>query len=812
MKIRTRITFITILITILFVFISNSAFQSFFSSYLEDQEEDQVNYISHSVNSFFNDKKSQYKGSVNEWSHWDDTYDFINNKYPYYIEKHLTENTFKNLELNFAIIVDNDKKIKSKQFYDLDNKNFIESPEGFNKDIDKVIKYSVSNEDTSSILKLGNEFYFVATSQITDSKMRRESNGKIIFGRLIDESIKKDLEKITGSQVSFSIVNNLDYKNTSLDKLKFNRYRDTMGVRLIFKNIVDEDEYILVTLTKSRDLFVSGMNQVDKFMVFYACTMGLILFLVFNLMGRYISKPFTKLTDEVKSIDLTEIEIQRLKVYGKDEFAFLRNSINNMLSKIEIEQYNVRKNKERLHATLKSVGGGVIAVDKNGKIEFINDKAQRLTGYDKKEAYEKSFEDVYEVIDENTREKVESSMQKVFEIKKTVESDNDMILITKDGFEIVIEDIAAPIIDRLGKVIGVVLVFRDISEKKEKRKQIEFLSYHDQLTGAYNRRYFEEELIRLDNNKNLPLTIVYADVNGLKIINDAFGHKYGDLLIKQVSDVLKTEFRPEDIISRTGGDEFVILLPKTEGYFAAKLINNAKEKIEEKVVMNIKMSVSFGLATKNDESQSIENILKNAEDFMYKEKTFDSTSNRNAVIKSIINTLQIKNPREDAHSKRVGIICESIGKAYNLRDDKLKELRIAGELHDIGKIAIGEAILNKPNTLSKAEWTQIKRHPEIGYRLLCTSSEYYNIAECVLLHHERWDGKGYPKGLKAYQIPWKARVLAIADSYDAMTYDRPYRNSLSLEEAVEEIKKNAKTQFDPDIARTFVEKVLGLNW
>jgi len=275
---------------------------------------------------------------------------------------------------------------------------------------------------------------------------------------------------------------------------------------------------------------------------------------------------------------------------------------------------------------------------------------------------------------------------------------------------------------------------------------------------------------------------------------------------------LKSEFANDYIVSRTGGDEFVIILPNTEGHTVEKLIKNAKEKIEKKKVMNINTSVSFGWDTKKDESECIWSILKNAEDFMYQKKILDSQSKRNVVIKSILNTLHLKNPREDAHSKRVSDICESIGKAYNLSDDKLNELKIAGKLHDIGKIAVDEYILNSQNKLSDDEWTQVRRHPETGYRLLCTSSEYYKIAEYVLSHHERWDGKGYPKGLKGEEIPWKSRVIAIADAYDAMTCERSYKNTLTQEEAIREIKKNAGHQFDPDIAKMFVENVLNIKW
>ena len=824
MRVRNKITIIILVITFAFVFLSNSVFLKFFSNYLETQEEAQINAISRSAGSFFYEKKIKYQGTVNDYSHWDDSYDFINdiNKQKY-IDSNLIEDTFSNLEVNFIYFVREDNSIKYQQYYDDTNKEFTQFPENLNENIEKFIGTYQSKEDVSTILKLGNQFYFVASSEITNSSKVKNSKGRILMGRLIDATMIKKLQEITDSNIYLSTTQNVsgnlskelslaDGGSVPLQLKTLHKGKDTLQAEFTIPNTAYEGSSVMMALDKTRDLFLGGMNQIRNFMLIYSIIAVLILLLGFNLLGRYISRPFIKLNNEVKAIDLAKTEILKLKIKGKDEFSFLRNSINHMLSRIETEQYKVRENEEKLYATLISVGDGVIAVDKNGVVDFMNPVAQRLTGWSQEDGYGKSFETVFEIINEYTREKVESPVGKVFDTEETIELANHTILMSKDGSERAIEDTAAPIKDAIGNVIGVVLVFRDFSDKKEKRRQIEYLSYHDQLTGLYNRRFFEEELKRLDTRRNLPLSFVFADVNGLKTINDAFGHQYGDQLIRQVAEVFKTECRADDIISRTGGDEFVILLPKTEAAFVQELVKRIKDKIEQEKIMELNISVSFGWDTKNMEHQSALSVLKNAEDLMYQKKIFDSSSKRSAVIKSIINTLHLKSPREEAHSKRVSLICEDIGIAYHLGDDEIKELRIAGELHDIGKIAIDEGILNKPSKLSEAEWVQIQHHPETGYRLLGTSSEYYNIAEYVLAHHERWDGSGYPKGLKGEAIHWKARIISLADAYDAMTCERPYRKALSEEQAVAEIKKNAGTQFDPDIARAFVEKILGLTW
>nr|WP_083856529.1 HD domain-containing phosphohydrolase [Desulfosporosinus meridiei] len=351
-------------------------------------------------------------------------------------------------------------------------------------------------------------------------------------------------------------------------------------------------------------------------------------------------------------------------------------------------------------------------------------------------------------------------------------------------------------------------VWRDVSERKILEQKLEYLSYKDVLTGLYNRRFFEEELMRLNVPRNLPLTIVMADVNGLKLINDSFGHAMGDELLKKVGEVIVRGCRADDIIARLGGDEFVILLPRTASAEIEQIVKRIKNQALNETVGSIEISISFGWETKLDKDEDIREVLKKAEDFMYKKKLFESPSMRGKTIKAIINTLHEKNKREEQHSHRVSALCESMGKALGLPEGEVEELKTVGLLHDIGKIAIEETTLNKPGALAEEEWQEIKRHPEIGYRILSTVNDMSEIADYVLCHHEKWNGTGYPKGLKGEEIPFQSRIIAIIDAYDAMTSERSYRKALSEEVVIKEIQTNSGTQFDPEVVNVFLEKVL----
>ena len=382
----------------------------------------------------------------------------------------------------------------------------------------------------------------------------------------------------------------------------------------------------------------------------------------------------------------------------------------------------------------------------------------------------------------------------------------------KTGEERFFHSRAILLVDEGGNAVKVVGTIQDITEYKKAEEEILFLGYHDQLTGLYNRRFYEEELKRLDTERNLPMTIAMGDVNGLKLINDSFGHAIGDELLKKAAEVIKNGCRADDIIARLGGDEFVIILPKTDAFETEQIIKRIKGLSLKEEIVSIDISITFGHETKNNKEEDIQEIFKNTEDHMYRNKLSESSSMKSKTIDLIMNTLFEKNNREMLHSKRVSEICEDIAIKMNFNKEDVSQIRITGLMHDIGKIGIDENILNKPQKLSSDEWKEIEKHSEIGSRILSSVNEFSEIAEHVLEHHEKWDGKGYPRGLKGEEISLQARIIAVADAFDAMTRDRAYGKALSEEEAINEIIRCSGTQFDPEIAGVFIEKVLGKEW
>jgi diguanylate cyclase (GGDEF)-like protein/PAS domain S-box-containing protein len=475
---------------------------------------------------------------------------------------------------------------------------------------------------------------------------------------------------------------------------------------------------------------------------------------------------------------------------------------------IRAQRTKLVESEEHLSATLRSIGDGVIACDVAGSVVNLNTVAEALTGWTFAEAVGKHVNEVFCIVNAQTREPADNPVFRAIREGLSVELANHTALISRNGTERQIADSCAPIRDIFGAVTGAVLVFRDVTEEYRQREEIKHLSFHDHLTGLFNRRLYEAELTRLDTERNWPLTIVMGDVNGLKLVNDTFGHTAGDQLLVKAAATIKNSCRADEIVARIGGDEFAILLPKTDGFEAEKLIKRIRGLCEIERIEGLEVSISFGYGTKTSEADDIELILTKAEDMMYHNKLFEGASIRRNLIDSIFNALNSKSEREKNHSRRVSELCERIGIVLGLEDYMIKEMGTLGLLHDIGKIAVSDTTLNKPGSLTEDEWIEMKSHAEIGYRILSTNNDTAKIAEYVLAHHERWDGKGYPKGLKGVGIPLQARIIAVADAYDAMTEDRHYRRAIGKLEAIKELEINAGTQFDPQIVTAFVNKVL----
>ncbi|MBZ4669505.1 MAG: diguanylate cyclase and metal dependent phosphohydrolase [Defluviitaleaceae bacterium] len=707
---------------------------------------------------------------------------------------------------------------------------------------------------------------------------------------------------------------------------------------------------------------------------------------------------------------------------------------------------SLNKEKEWLRVTLKSIGDGVIATDANGNIEFMNPTAEKLTGYKEGEVLGKRIDEVFNIINEDTKEKVEIPIEKVLKTGEITGLANHTALISKDGHVISIADSAAPIKDSEGNVIGTVMVFRDISDKREyekllkqyefivessnegigsfdlegiiqtwnkgcekiygykademigksiytlmpdfekekvknilqrllkgeeiksyegiritkegktihvlvslaglkdelgryigisfisrditknkkteqilkrykllfdnindiilfaryedgkiievnkaaikaygyemeellkmdifelcncekeeltqlldveaergvllnlqhKRKdgsefyveanvvsvdfeneklimtiirgiterklaqeKLEHLGTHDILTGLYNRNFFEEKLAFVGKQNIVPTGLIICDADGLKLINDTIGHKAGDMLLKTAADVLRKCFRGQDIIARIGGDEFAVILPNASIEIVEEAVDRIRKMVENSKFTfekeNIPLSMSIGYAVKNNSFKKIEEVFKEADNNMYREKLFHKRSSYRKVLDSILKMFEIRQPKLQKHLNAVKEILANFAEYLKLSQVRIKNLELLAEFHDIGMVGISDKILDKVDNLNEEEKLEFQKHCEIGYRIAMSSPDLAHLADMILMHHEWWNGQGYPLAVKGEDIPYECRILAIVDAYVQMIDEEG--KGLSKEQALKEIRKMAGIQFDPILVEKFL--------
>ena len=641
------------------------------------------------------------------------------------------------------------------------------------------------------------------------------------------ESLKMVTQQL--SELSLGLVDEHKSQNQNIISVKIN----------------GEKGYVLLTKIESTDLILGTFIPLKIFSAYQkqwgymlSLTLLTVIFfftLIFLLQKRVILRPLISVDRDIKKISIMENAVYRLPCDDKDPFLLVRQSINQALNETEkflnelkYNQEELEASNEELSATLGQLQAYEVELHQQHNL-LLENKSLLEISEKRNRAIISVLPDVLFVYDAigtfvdcqtNDKESLMLSKElflgkKLSEVmpKDIANQAMDCIKATLDTdevkrfeYQLNVNEQSSYFETRMVKNTEnqVLAIVRDITNEKREQDYILKLSYKDHLTDLFNRRYFDDALVRMDYAEYLPLSIIMIDVNGLKLTNDAFGHFAGDELLKKVANILNATSVISGFVARIGGDEFVMVCPNTNEESAGQLVDQLYKDLEKEQLDNIVISISAGWEIRENMDQTIRDTLIKAENHMFRKKLVESQSMRNKTIQVIMQTLNEKSEREKRHSVQVSEWSKKIGEAMSLNPQLLKELETAGLVHDIGKIAVREEVLNKPGKLTEEEYDEIKKHSESGYQILKSVDAYSSLAEDVLAHHERFDGKGYPRGLKGDQISLIGRIICLADAYEAMISDRPYRKGITHEDALEEIVRCSGTQFDPEVTKAFI--------
>jgi diguanylate cyclase (GGDEF)-like protein/PAS domain S-box-containing protein len=446
-----------------------------------------------------------------------------------------------------------------------------------------------------------------------------------------------------------------------------------------------------------------------------------------------------------------------------------------------------------------------ILMDSGFRITYMNGAAQELFGWGLEEVRGYGFE-VLAPEDETAEERGDIR-------EKAGAGDvysGELACRRKDGATLICSARVSPIRDRRDAVTGFMAGMRDITQEKRNRERLAYLSFHDPLTGLSNRNYFEERLHLLQGRNAAPLGIVVCDVDGLKLVNDTRGHEHGDRQLREAAGLIRDVFHASDTVARVGGDEFAVLVSGVGPEELDRMVARLRKAVETHNAQDgsLSLSIAVGKAMSWETPANTRALFSEADNTMHKEKLHREQSMHHLLVQAMSKALEARDFITEGHCSRLENLVTALAESLRLPDDRLNDLVLLAKFHDLGKVGIADSILMKQGPLTREEVREMRKHCEIGSQIAKAIPSLSHISELILKHHEWWNGQGYPTGLAGEDIPLECRILAIADAFDAMTSDRPYRRAESPEEAAAELKRCAGSQFDPFLVERFIS-VLG---
>ncbi|HPZ15642.1 MAG TPA: diguanylate cyclase [Sphaerochaeta sp.] len=535
---------------------------------------------------------------------------------------------------------------------------------------------------------------------------------------------------------------------------RFSTVKDSEG-RLIFVNSAFTE-----THRTSRDELI-GKRLCDLIEVKIASSL--------DTMDRHIIDTGQS-TEIVETYDDVTLKIAKFPLTLPDGSPGIGTLGSDITEQIRVERMlreeELRESRRSLRLLLDSTAEGIFGMDSEGKCTFVNASTLSLLGYERED--ELLFQNVHSLIHHTGSDGLAQSSEEC-PILSTIKSGTGLVMENeifwrKDGTSFDVLAYAYPQLQD-GTIVGAVVTFTDNTERKSAQERITYLSLHDQLTGLYNRAYFDQALAEAQRRVILPYSVIVGDVNGLKLTNDIFGHSAGDELLVTIARTLSIHCPPRATISRVGGDEFVILLPHFSQQQSVQLMDQIRASMERENILGGRQAIALGAATRSSAEEPMLEIFDQAEDWMYRQKVLRLRETQHHQLQVLIQVLFDKAPDEEIHALRVQAHALAIGTMLGLDTETMGLLGRAAYYHDIGKLVLDpDLIATKGREASQRRTYQ--SHVSAGYRILNTFEETMDLAPYVLHHHEWYNGKGYLKGLAGKEIPYLSRILRLAEIWE----------------------------------------------
>ncbi len=467
----------------------------------------------------------------------------------------------------------------------------------------------------------------------------------------------------------------------------------------------------------------------------------------------------------------------------------------NDITEIKKSENIIKLEQIKYSQTINSLTCGVITTDEQKKVTLMNKYAYRILELPEDEDVTgEKIEDLY------TLQKTESDKL----LHKLVDGFDAQTILCRNGSTKLVVPRVVPLFDSKGDRHGYVFSFDDVSNFVKTQEELMYLNYHDTLTKFYNRNFLSIYLA--NNTKETGVGVIYADVNGLSKINEARGSNIGDDVLKKCAQAFQHNLSDDTILVRFGEDDFIAIVFLRFGLNLTNIANRISSEFAREC-KDWNTTLSIGTSVVGVDAQDIRDAISISHNKMNAQKIMSDQSIRSSALSSLMAALQAKSYETEEHAQRLNDVSQLFAKKLKLDERDMNHLALLSVLHDVGKIGVPEYVLDKPGKLTNDEWKIMRNHTNLGYRILMSTPGLEEVAPLVRSHHERWDGAGYPDGLKETEIPLLSRMISLVDSYDAMTNDRVYRGALSQQEAIDEILKNSGKQFDPHLVDIFLQSL-----